>query len=279
MALEGNFKDNSMAGKVNTIVDGFFKTSDFDWKSNLGIYADKDKANVNFKINADGNEYMAKFEGTRTSLLVESNFAKHILVDAHVTSTQDMRKLHVAAEWDKDVDPTKAFVIDGQFANGEIGAAFKYGDREVSILGKLIDSGVEVETKWASDKNFVNVHYTLGNTNSLAATVQTPFQGWEKQDATFTFSIKDYEVESRFSATWRNTQQMALIVTGKVKPGLFTNALSTKVAFTSTFDNYERIEFSLDHNMLILPSRLIWRAPGTKRKWKATSNSLLTPMV
>jgi len=84
MALEGNFKDNSMAGKVNTIVDGFFKTSDFDWRSNLGIYADKDKANVNFKINADGNEYMAKFEGTRTSLLVESNFAKHILVDAHV---------------------------------------------------------------------------------------------------------------------------------------------------------------------------------------------------
>nr|XP_027221161.1 uncharacterized protein LOC113813390 [Penaeus vannamei] len=265
-----------MAGKVNTIVDGFFKTSDFDWKSNLGIYADKDKANVNFKINADGNEYMAKFEGTRTSLLVESNFVKHILVDAHVTSTQDMRKLHVAAEWDKDVDPTKAFVIDGQFANGEIGVEFKYGDREVSILGKLIDSGVEVETKWASDKRiFVNVHYTLGNTNSLAATVQTPFQGWEKQDATFTFSIKDYEVESRFSATWKNTQQMALIVTGKVEPGLFTNALSTKVAFTSTFDNYERIEFSLDHNMV--DSTIKTHLEGAWNQEKMEGNFQLTP--
>lgn len=276
MVLEGSFKDNSVAGKINTIIDGFFKTSDFDWKSNLGIYADKDKANVNFKINADGNEYMAKFEGTRTSLLVESNFVKHILVDAHVTSTQDMKKLHVAAEWDKDVDPTKAFVIDGQFANGEIGAAFKYGDREVSILGKLIDSGVEVETKWASDKRiFVNVHYTLGNTNSLAATVQTPFQGWEKQDATFTFSIKDYEVESRFSATWRNTQQMALIVTGKVKPGLFTNALSTKVAFTSTFDNYERIEFSLDHNMV--DSTIKTHLEGAWNQEKMEGNFQLTP--
>nr|XP_027221160.1 uncharacterized protein LOC113813389 [Penaeus vannamei] len=186
-----------------------------------------------------------------------------------------MRKLHVAAEWDKDVDPTKAFVIDGQFANGEIGVEFKYGDREVSILGKLIDSGVEVETKWASDKRIFNVHYTLGNTNSLAATVQTPFQGWEKQDATFTFSIKDYEVESRFSATWKNTQQMALIVTGKVEPGLFTNALSTKVAFTSTFDNYERIEFSLDHNMV--DSTIKTHLEGAWNQEKMEGNFQLTP--
>ncbi|XP_037774248.1 uncharacterized protein LOC119570670, partial [Penaeus monodon] len=276
MALEGNFKDNSVAGKINTIVDGFFKTSDFDWKSNLGIYADEDKANVNFKINSDRNEYMAKFEGTRTSLLIESNFVKHILVNAHVTSTQDMKKLHVAAEWDKDVDPTKAFVIDGQFANGEVGAAFRYGEKEVSIIGKLIDSGVEVETKWAADKRiFVNVHYTLGNTKSLAATVQTPFQGWEKQDATFTFSITDHEVESRFSATWRNTQQMALTVTGKVEPGLFTNALSTKVAFTSTFDNYERISFSLDHNMV--DSTIKTQLEGAWNQEKMEGSFQLTP--
>ncbi|ROT70461.1 beta-1,3-glucan-binding protein precursor [Penaeus vannamei] len=143
-----------------------------------------------------------------------------------------MRKLHVAAEWDKDVDPTKAFVIDGQFANGEIGVEFKYGDREVSILGKLIDSGVEVETKWASDKRIFNVHYTLGNTNSLAATVQTPFQGWEKQDATFTFSIKDYEVESRFSATWKNTQQMALIVTENILVTLHHELLNKQLSTT-----------------------------------------------
>ncbi|XP_063589036.1 uncharacterized protein LOC134766188 isoform X1 [Penaeus indicus] len=276
MALEGNFKDNSVAGKINTIVDGFFKTSDFDWKSNLGIYADKDKANVNFKINTDGNEYMAKFEGTRTSLLIESNFVKHILVNAQVTSTQDMKKLHVAAEWDKDVDPTKAFVIDGQFTNGEVGAAFRYGEREVSIVGKLIDSGVEVETKWAADKRiFVNVHYSLGNTKSLAATVQTPFQGWEKQDATFSFSIKDHEVESRFSATWRNTQQMALTVTGKVEPGLFTNALSTTVGFTSTFDKYEHIEFSLDHNMV--DSTIKTHLEGAWNQEKMEGNFQLTP--
>ncbi|XP_037790548.1 uncharacterized protein LOC119585891 [Penaeus monodon] len=187
-----------------------------------------------------------------------------------------MKKLHVAAEWDKDVDPSKAFVIDGQFANGEVRAAFRYGEREVSIIGKLIDSGVEVETKWAADKRiFVNVHYTLGNTKSLAATVQTPFQGWEKQDATFTFSITDHEVESRFSATWRNTQQIALTVTGKVEPGLFTNALSTKVAFTSTFDNYERISFSLDHNMV--DSTIKTQLEGAWNQEKMEGNFQLTP--
>lgn len=37
-----------------------------------------------------------------------------------VTSTTDMQKLLVSAEWDKDVDPTKSFIIDGLFSTEEV---------------------------------------------------------------------------------------------------------------------------------------------------------------
>lgn len=37
-----------------------------------------------------------------------------------VASTADMQKVLVSAEWDKDVDPTKSFIIDGLFSTEEV---------------------------------------------------------------------------------------------------------------------------------------------------------------
>ena len=67
-----------------------------------------------------------------------------------------------------------------------------------------------MEAKWAADKVvFANVHYTMGDTKSLAATVQTPFQGWEKQDATFSVTLNELEIDSSFAAVWKNAEQLA----------------------------------------------------------------------
>ncbi|XP_042874952.1 uncharacterized protein LOC122255069 [Penaeus japonicus] len=274
--LEATLKNNSVPGKINGVLDGKVNTPKHNAVLHLGVYADKDKASGDFKSTVDGKEYSVMIETTRTSILVDAKIIKHIFINAYVTSTSDMQKLLVNAEWDKDVDPTKSFTIDGQFSTEEIHAIIKYGQKEVSAIAKLIDNGVELETKWAADKRiFVNVHYRLGNTKSLAATVQTPFLGWEKQDATFSFSIKNYEVESRFAATWRNTEQLALIIMGKVEPGLSTNALITKITFTSAFDNFERITFSLDHHMV--DSTINTHLEGAWNQEKIEGNFQLTP--
>ncbi|KAG7173193.1 beta-1-3-glucan-binding protein-like 3 [Homarus americanus] len=103
---------------------------------------------------------------------------------------------------------------------------------------------------WAPDKRVLaHVHYSLDDTKSLAITVETPFQGWEKQDVTFTVSLKDYEITSRAAATWKNAEQMALTINGKFQPGLSNNALKTQILFSSSFENFERITFTVDHTM------------------------------
>lgn len=42
-----------------------------------------------------------------------------------MTSSEDIKKLHMSVEWDKDVDPTKALIIDGQLSPVEILATLK----------------------------------------------------------------------------------------------------------------------------------------------------------
>ncbi|ROT70456.1 beta-1,3-glucan-binding protein precursor [Penaeus vannamei] len=274
--LEATLENNSVPGKINGLLDGKVTTPQHNAAVHLGVYADKDKAHGDLKSTVNGREYSVMVETTRTSILVDANIIRHIYIDAKVTSTTDMQKLLVSAEWDKDVDPTKSFIIDGLFSTEEVHGIIRYGQTEVSTIAKLIDNGLELETKWAADKRiFVNIHYTLGNTKSLAATVQTPFSSWEKQDVSFTFSLKDYEVESHFAATWMNTEQLAFSATGKVEPGLFTNAFTTKITFTSAFDNFERITFLLDHNMV--DSAITTHTEGAWNQQKMEGNLHITP--
>ncbi|XP_063615204.1 uncharacterized protein LOC134788259, partial [Penaeus indicus] len=274
--LEATLENNSVPGKINGLLDGKVTTPQHNAVIHLGVYADKDKAHGDFKSTVDGKEYSVMVETTRTSVVVDANIIRHILINAQIASTDDMQKLLVSAEWDKDVDPTKSFIIDGLFSTEEVHGIIKYGQKEVSTIAKLINNGVELETKWAADKRiFVNVVYTLGNTKSLAATMQTPFEGWEKQDVSFTFSLKDYEIESHFAATWKNTEQLAFSATGKVEPGLSTNAFTTKIAFTSAFDNFERLTFSLDHKMVDFA--ITTHVEGAWNQQKMEGNFHLTP--
>lgn len=121
----------------------------------------------------------------------------------------------------------------------------------MSVSGKIVDDGVELEGKWAEDKVVLaSIHYSLDDKTSLSVTVETPFQGWEKQDLTFTLELKDYEINARASAVWKNSEQMVLSIIGKLEPGLSTHALNTEILFSSSFVAFERVHFNMAHKMV-----------------------------
>nr|AHJ78589.1 dLp/HDL-BGBP precursor [Astacus leptodactylus] len=250
VSLEGSVQDNSHAGKFNVLMDGSFKCPGHTSTFSSGIFADSEKANVDLNTDINGRKYTMKIEGTRTSILVDANICRHVLLDAHITSADEGHKLLVSIDWNKNVDPTQSLVISGQLSPTEVKAGFRFGEQEVSASCRRVDNGLEMEASWAPHQSVLaSLHYSLGDTKSLVTTIITPFQGWEKQELTFNVTLKDHEISSRVSATWKNAEQMALTINGKLRPGTFTNALSAKILFSSSFESLERITFTLDHAM------------------------------
>ncbi|WP_316576849.1 hypothetical protein, partial [Klebsiella pneumoniae] len=93
------------------------------------------------------------------------------------------------------------------------------------------------------------VKYTTGETKSVSVLVQTPFAGFEKQEASFSVTLKDLEITSQLTASWQNSKQLALSVAGKIQIGAPLNALHTEVDFSSSFPNFEHISFKVDHEI------------------------------
>lgn len=250
--LEGSLQNNSQPGKFNVLMDGSFKSPENTVTTNLGIYGDKTKASVDFSADVNGRpgEFALKFEVTRSSILVDANVYKHIFINAYVTTIEEIQKLLVSVDLDKNGDRNQSFEISGQLSPSHVEAAFRFQERKASASFNLVDDGIEMEAKWSPEQKVsAHVHYSLGDAISLATAVETTFQGWEKQDVTFTITLKDYEITSRASATWRNTELMVLTVNGKLQPGMYTNALNAEILFSSTLESFDKISFILDHNM------------------------------
>nr|XP_045624060.1 uncharacterized protein LOC123774022 [Procambarus clarkii] len=250
VSLEGSVRDNSVPGKFNVLMDGSFKCPSHTSKLSSGIFADSEKANVDLNTDINGRKYTMKIESTRTSILVDANIGRHVLLDAYITSADEGHKLLVSADWNKDVDPTQSLVISGQLSPTEVKAGFRFGEREVSASCRRVDEGLELEASWAPRQTLLaSLHYSLGDTMSLVTTVITPFHGWEKQDLMINVTLKDHEINSRVSATWKNAEQVVLTINGKLRPGTFTNALSAKILFSSSFESFERMSLTVDHAM------------------------------
>ncbi|KAK7070069.1 hypothetical protein SK128_004352 [Halocaridina rubra] len=248
--VEGTFKNSSTNGKMDAVLEGMCKCSLLEAKSTITINADKDKGLVDMKTNINNRDYTARLEGTRTSLLVDINIIKHLFFNAYTTSNAEANKVLLTAEWDKDVDPTKSFTINAEVKSKSLLLNIKVIDQEYLLSSKLLNSGAELEAKWAPNKKVTcNLEYRKGETTSFSASVHTPFQGWEKQDAVITVSVKDFRLNSRIAVTWKNSEQMSLTVDASAEPGMFTNAMTANILFTSSFDEYERITFLLDHSM------------------------------
>lgn len=247
--LEGKLEDNSVKGKFNVVADGSLMAPTIDAKGTLGMYADSEKATSEIHTTVNGQNYDIKFEGTKTSALIEANVIRHILVNAQISQNPDVQKLHITGEWNKDVDPTAMFLIEGQLSQNEIMAHVKFVDQEATVKSTLVDSGVELEATWNGKTVSTLVKYTTGETKSVSVLVQTPFAGFEKQEASFSVTLKDLEITSQLTASWQNSKQLALSVAGKIQIGAPLNALHTEVDFSSSFPNFEHISFKVDHEI------------------------------
>lgn len=247
--IEGMIQDNSVEGKLTIIADATMVSPNLNVKAGLGITGDSEKGLLDLKSTVNGQNYDLKIEVTKASLLIDANIIRHIVLAAYVSSGEGVAKVHISGEWNKDVDPTAVFVFDGQISQDEVKAHVKIADKEGNVSGKLLVRGLELEGNWEDKKVTAVIGYTLGETKSLSISVETPFTGFEKQDFTASVTLKDYEITGRLVCTWKNTQQMALNVAGKLTPGLLKNALYTEVLFSSTFEGLEQISFKLDHQM------------------------------
>lgn len=87
MVLDGTFLDKSGEGKINSVLEAAFKSSLYDVKLNSGISADSTKAHLDAKVTFNGKDYTIMIEGTRSSLTIDINAFKHILVEAFVSKT------------------------------------------------------------------------------------------------------------------------------------------------------------------------------------------------
>lgn len=83
--LEGSLKDNSLTGKFNALVDASYKTPWNEVTLSSNVYADRENAKVDFSTNFYGQQFTLKIEGTRTSIIVDANIYKHILLNAYVS--------------------------------------------------------------------------------------------------------------------------------------------------------------------------------------------------
>lgn len=85
MVFDGSFMDKSVEGKINSVVEATFKSSLYDIKFHSGLSADITKGHLDAKVNFNGEEYTLLIEGTRSSLTIDINAIKHILIEAFVS--------------------------------------------------------------------------------------------------------------------------------------------------------------------------------------------------
>ncbi|KAK3861716.1 hypothetical protein Pcinc_032352 [Petrolisthes cinctipes] len=263
--LEGSLlNNNSTPGEINTKVDFSLRSpiktlqfNDFSLRSpiktlqfNTEIFGDSEKAKLQMTSNLDGQNYQMVMEGTRTSLFVDTNLYKHILVNAYIRDAGLEQEMLVSVEWEKDIDPTKSIVIQGKIEPLAAEAVAKFLGREVSMKGKLLRNGAELGAQWAPNKILnIDIHFELNETKTLSATVETPFPGWEKQDVSVTLSATQNNLNARAVANWKNSEQMSLTISANLQPGFPENALSANILFSSTLNDLERLAFTLDHKM------------------------------
>ncbi|KAK4294432.1 hypothetical protein Pmani_032938 [Petrolisthes manimaculis] len=248
--LDADLLNTSVSGKISAILQSTFKSARQNIAFNGNIYGDIEKANVDLSMIVNDQQYIIRVAGTTTSIMVETNIYTHMLLNTYVTSSEDINKLHLSVQWDKDVDPTKALIIDGQVSPVEIIAALKVLDQEFSASGKVVTDGVEMMAKWAPDQSVVTkVLYSLEDTKSVEVIVETPFPGWEKQDVSVTLSATENNLNARAVANWKNSEQMSLTISANLQPGFPENALSANILFSSTLNALERLTFTLDHKM------------------------------
>ncbi|KAK4294435.1 hypothetical protein Pmani_032941 [Petrolisthes manimaculis] len=248
--LDADLLNTSVSGKISAILQSTLKSARQNIAFNGKIYGDIEKANVDLSMIVNDQQYIIRVAGTRTSIMVETNIYTHMLLNTYVTSSEDINKLHLSVQWDKDVDPTKALIIDGQVSPVEIIAALKVLDQEFSASGKVVTDGVEMMAKWAPDQSVVTkVLYSLEDTKSVEVIVETPFPGWEKQDVSVTLSATENNLNARAVANWKNSEQMSLTISANLQPGFPENALSANILFSSTLNALERLTFTLDHKM------------------------------
>ncbi|XP_064104223.1 uncharacterized protein LOC135214035 [Macrobrachium nipponense] len=274
--LEGAFENKSTSGKINAILSGICKCSGYDINTNFGIYADTQKASVDMTTKVNGRDYTAKIEGSSSSLLIDVDIIKHVVLNTQVTSTDDVAKLIVSAEWDKDVDPTKALAIAGEISPSTIHLNLKFLEKEFLLSSKLESNGVQLEAKWDADQRILcTITYKHGETISLGATLLTPFPGWEKQDTTFTLSLDKTNVDSRFIVTWKNSELISLSVNANLQPGALTNALKAAILFSSSLTDFERVSFTVEHSMV--NARISSKIEGNWNEKQLKGNFELVP--
>ncbi|XP_064121465.1 uncharacterized protein LOC135225850 [Macrobrachium nipponense] len=267
--FEGKLQDNSVRGKFNVIADASIVAPSLDIKGTLGIYADSEKANTNLHILANGQNYGLKLEGTKSSVLIEANVIRHILLNAYVSESPELKKLHVTGEWNKDVDPTASFLIEGQISGASAMAHVKFLEQEATFKCTLLDNAINLEGIWNGKTATALISYSLGETKSISVLVQTPFTGLEKQEATVLVTLKNYEINSQFTASWKNSQQITLNVVGKLEPGRTSNALHSEIIFSSSLPHFEHVNLKLEHEMKedSIKTDLL----ATWNNWKITS--------
>ncbi|CAL4079365.1 unnamed protein product, partial [Meganyctiphanes norvegica] len=250
--LEGTLENKSEIGKFDVVFDGSYKCNANDVKITSTIFADKTKANLHSTVDYNGQAYTFVFEGTRSSLLIDANIIRHIVLNADVSLTSESKSLELSAEWNKDVDPTEAFKIGAQWGMDKIQSEFKYKLMEAAFVGKVVNNGVYLEGSWDKNKKVTTqVNYSFADQMNLNVIITTPFPGFEKQAAEIVFTLSKYDVRSTMSATWNNIEQFSFNLLTKLEPAASNNKFNCNISFNSIFENFEQIKFIIDHTMTI----------------------------
>nr|UNP37702.1 dLp/HDL-BGBP protein [Scylla paramamosain] len=242
-----SMKDNSQPGtfNVNAEVSATIPMTTVTLTSEM--YGDRQQGKINLQTQIGDKEFGLRMEATPSSLLIDANVVKHVVVNAKINPQGQEKTLLVNVEWDKTLNPDNTFKIEGKIQPGAISAEFRFLDKQFSAAGRLMREGVEVEANWSpSQRVAATLRYSLDAAPSLTAAVDTTFPGWEKQSVDITTSLQDNEITCRASATWKNSQQATLSVKGRLQP---SGSVHAEVMFTSTVADLERLSLSFDHEM------------------------------
>lgn len=93
LLFEGILLDETVPDKMHYVVEASFKSSGYDVSFHSGISAETTKAHVDAKITINGIDYTMLLEGTRTSLTLDVNALRHILISSYVSEMQCLMML------------------------------------------------------------------------------------------------------------------------------------------------------------------------------------------
>ncbi|XP_076066631.1 uncharacterized protein LOC143039997 [Oratosquilla oratoria] len=250
LETEINIKDKSTPSSVDLAIDGQHEGLGYRAILDTALVANKDEANFDLLFNVNDKDYTVNAEASRTSLLLDVNIIRHISLDAKIVPTGDERSVAVTAFWDKDEDQSKRLHISGKISPTTFHGSLKYLDNEFSLGGKITDGKVQLQAQYAPNQIITSeVRYNLAEKKSFSIMVETPFTGYEKQEASVNFFARETELTSNIKATWKENQQFEFSVTGKYKGTLQSHNLMTEVVFASTFPGYENAKASLHHQL------------------------------